>query len=135
MQTRLNVTLYVHCVVIVLVVDLYQNCLCSKLFQNMLISFDPVSKTEHRKHEETLSPTPTRHPIPRPANPSESTCPKKLYISKKLFLVPMRILRGKIRYWSPPQIINYCIIIIIIIKYYTYIIKPFRTYVEPRPKV
>ena len=46
-RTRLNVTLYVHCVVIVVVVDLYWDCLRSKLFQNMLISFDRVSKTEH----------------------------------------------------------------------------------------
>jgi hypothetical protein len=121
-RTRLNVTLYVHNVVIVVVIDLYQNCLCSKLFQNMLISFDRVSKTEHPKHEDTLSPTRTRHPIPKSANPSEGNCPNWLYIPKKLFRMPMRNFKGKIRYLSLPQIIiNYCIIMTN--KHYNYIIN------------
>jgi hypothetical protein len=126
-RTRLNVTLYVHRVVIVVVVDLYQNCLCSKLFQNMLISFDRVSKTEHPKHEETLSPTLTRHPISRLANTSEGNCPNWLYISKTLFRVLMRIFKGKIRHWSLPQIIiNYCIIMTN--KNYNYIIHALGNY-------
>jgi hypothetical protein len=42
---------------------------------------------------------------------------------KKLFRVPMRIFKGKIRYWSLPQIImNYCIIMAT--KYYNFMTNP-----------
>ena len=88
----------------------------------MLISFDRVSKTEHPKQEDTLSPTRIKHSIPKSANPSEGNCPNWLHIPKKLFRVPVRIFKGKIRYWSLPQIIiNYCIIMTN--KHYNYIIN------------